>query len=73
MASHVLDLALPVLFGQLADHPTAFAVPLLDLLLLGVLDLAPVVLAVDGALAQLAGEDVVAVGGLVRQAGLTLR
>lgn len=59
MTLHGLDVGLLALLCQFADHPATFAVPLVQLLLLGVLDLPAVVFAVDRALAKLAGEDVI--------------
>jgi hypothetical protein len=47
MTAHVLDLRLPPLLRVFTYHPTPLAKPLVDLLLLGVLDLPAVVLAVD--------------------------
>jgi hypothetical protein len=59
MALHGLNLGFLPLLGILTDHAASLAVPLVQLLLLGVLYLPAVVLAVDGALAQLAGQDVI--------------
>lgn len=59
MALHGLNLTLLPLFSQFTNHAASLAVPLVQLLLLGVFYLPSVVLAVDGALAELAGQDVI--------------
>jgi hypothetical protein len=65
MAAHVLYFLLLFLFGKVAYHSAAFAEPLVVDGLLGVVDLPPVVLAVDRALAQLARENEVTIRRLI--------
>lgn len=51
VALHRLYLCVLLLLGVFADHSTPLAVPLVDSLVLGVINLSAVVLAMDGALA----------------------
>lgn len=72
VALHRLYLCVLLLLGVLADHSTPLAVPFVNCLVLRIIDLSAVVLAMDGALAQLASENEIPVRWLIRETGLTL-